>query len=111
MEWNPELGLETLYHEDADGETLTVEKRQHVGAILDANAAARNSVDERARWHEGQNRVASIPLSIYYDLKEKGIIDFNDPGQKKLLKWLDDRDNFMFRTRPGLLAHKSARTA
>ena len=36
-------------------------------------------------------------MVLYYDLKEKGILD--DP--KALKKWLNDADNKAFRTREG----------
>jgi hypothetical protein len=43
------------------------------------------------------SKVASIPLSVFYDLKQKGIVD--DPAAMK--KWLNDSENKFFRTRPG----------
>jgi len=43
--------------------------------------------------------VASIPLSIYYDLKRQGIVD--DPVRLK--RWLNDSDNKYFRTRGGVV--------
>jgi len=44
-------------------------------------------------------KVASIPMNIYFDLKQRGIL--ND--QKKMKQWLNDPDNKYFRTRPGLV--------
>jgi hypothetical protein len=43
------------------------------------------------------SRVASIPLTVYYDLKQKGILD----DQTAMKKWLNDPDNELFRTRKG----------
>ena len=43
------------------------------------------------------SRVASIPLTVYYDLKQKGILD----DQAAMKKWLNDPDNELFRTRKG----------
>jgi hypothetical protein len=43
--------------------------------------------------------VASIPLSVYYELKRQGIAD--DP--KALRKWLNQSENQAFRTREGTL--------
>ena len=51
-------------------------------------------------FHWGDmTRVASIPLSLYFDLKKKGIAD--DPVAMK--RWLNDPDQRFFRTRPGRL--------
>jgi hypothetical protein len=44
-------------------------------------------------------KVASIPLSVYYELKRQGIAD--DP--KALRKWLNQSENRAFRTREGTL--------
>ena len=74
-----------------------VETVQETEAILDANKRALNSSEKK--WGENMNRVASIPLSVYYDLKRKGIAD--DPARLK--KWLNDRDNSAFRTKGGTL--------
>jgi hypothetical protein len=52
--------------------------------------------DKRTKWGD-MSRVASIPLSVYYDLKRRGIAD--DPVA--LRKWLNDGDNRVFRTREG----------
>jgi hypothetical protein len=43
--------------------------------------------------------VATLPLSVYYQLKREGIAD--DP--KRLAKWMNDPDNRAFRTRGGRL--------
>ena len=74
-----------------------VETVQETEAILNANKRALNGSEKG--WGENMNRVASIPLSVYYDLKRKGIAD--DPARLK--KWLNDRDNSAFRTKGGTL--------
>jgi hypothetical protein len=43
------------------------------------------------------HKVASIPMNVYFDLKEKGILD--DPAALK--RWLNDSDNRFFRTKAG----------
>jgi hypothetical protein len=93
---NPEFGTKTIFHSDADG--VHIQKVQDVTNIVEASKGAFNSVDERARWGEW-TRVASIPLSILYDLKAKGIAD----DTKAMKKWLNDRDQRHFRTRPGVV--------
>ena len=91
-------GIKTDFIYEA-GETLkddkiTIASSQDVTAILEANKRARNEID-RHQKHGEWSKVASIPMSIYYDLKAKGIAD--DP--KQLAKWLNDSENRAFRTR------------
>jgi hypothetical protein len=69
---------------------------QDVSTITDANKRQYN--DNTGKWGE-MSKVASIPLPVYYELKRQGIAD--DP--KALKKWLNDRDNQVFRTRAGTL--------
>ncbi len=82
------------FHEDGG---ITLETQQDVSAIVEANKAAYNQVDERANWKGDMHRVGSVPMSIYYDLKRRGILD----DQAALKRWLNDPENQVFRTRPG----------
>jgi phage-related protein len=91
-------GIKTDFVYEA-GETLNDDKityhtQQDVTGIVEANKRARNEID-RHQKHGEWSKVASIPMSIYYDLKAKGIAD--DP--KRLAKWLNDSENRAFRTR------------
>ena len=70
---------------------------QTVDNAAEDNKATFKQFDERADWKGDMHKVASIPMSIFYDLKRKGILD--DPVAMK--KWLNDPDNRVFRTRPG----------
>lgn len=89
-------GITKWWHVTGNGEYV-VETVQETEAILNANKRALNSSEKK--WGENMNRVASIPLSVYYDLKRNGIAD--DPARLK--KWLNDRDNLAFRTKGGTL--------
>ena len=93
---NADAGTTTYFHADADGHHI--QTVQDVTNVIEAAKQSYNSTDERARWGEW-TRVASIPISLYFDLKAKGIAD--DP--KAMRRWLMDRDNQGFRTRPGNL--------
>jgi len=93
---NDAINQVQYWHEHQDG-SVTLETKQDITAIAEANQMVRNTFDERANWKGDMHRVASIPMSIYYDLKAKGILD--DPAAMK--KWLNDPDNVVFRTRPG----------
>jgi len=83
------------------GDTLKDDKiviatLQDVTEIIEANKRSANAVDKHQRYGEW-SKVASIPMSIYYDLKQQGIVD--DPARFK--RWLNDGDNKYFRTRGG----------
>jgi hypothetical protein len=99
---DPETGIKKWfrYHESSSGneseDSFSIETTQDVTSIVESTKASFNSTDERAKWGEGQY-VASIPISIWQDLKKKGIAD----NEKLFKAWLNDRDNRVFRTRPG----------
>lgn len=93
---NPETGTTTYFH--STPEAIHIEKVQDVTSIVEDAKNVFNSIDERARWGE-LTHVASIPMSIFYDLKAKGIVD----DEKAMKKWLNSPENRYFRTRPGVV--------
>ena len=92
---DPQLGI-TKYWQVKDNGEYVVETVQDVTGIAEYNKRSYNNTDKK--WND-LNKVASIPLSVYYDLKRKGIAD--DPVALK--KWMNDSDNQVFRTRQGRL--------
>ena len=92
---DPELGITKYWHVKDNGEYV-VETVQDVTGIAEYNKRSYNNADKK--WKD-VNKVASIPLSVYYELKRQGIAD--DP--KALRKWLNDSNNRVFRTRQGVL--------
>ena len=82
----------------SDGEKFRIERTQDVTDVIEFNKAKYNSTDERAKWGE-MTHIATLPLTLFYDLKAKGITD--DP--RKFKAWLSDRDNQLFRARSGRL--------
>ncbi len=92
---DPELGITKYWHVKDNGEYV-VETVQDVSGIAEYNKRSYNNTDKK--WND-LNKVASIPLSVYYELKRQGIAD--DP--KALRKWLNDSNNQVFRTRQGVL--------
>jgi hypothetical protein len=93
-----ETGTTRLFHYDPDTDTATIETQQDVTGLIAMNRDIFNGTDERARWSDGHGeRVASIPMSVLFDLETKGIAK----DQKALRRWLNDPDNRFFRTRPG----------
>lgn len=93
---NKAIGQHQVWHDHEDG-SVTIQTVQKVDDVAEANKQTFNQFDERANWKGDMHRVASIPMSIFYDLQRKGIL--NDPVAMK--KWLNDPDNRVFRTRPG----------
>lgn len=89
-------GIVTSFHYDADTDEAIISKEQDVSSIVEANKAEFNEAPDR--WGEW-TKVGSIPLSVYYELERKGILQ----DQKALAKWLNDPDNRAFRTRPGTI--------
>ena len=83
-----------LYDEGTD--TATIKASQNVEPLLELNKIDFNEAP--TGWGDGR-RVASIPLNVYWDLKQKGIVG----DQKALRRWLNDPDNRLFRTRPGII--------
>ena len=87
------------FEEDTSGRnehSFVLSREQDVTQILKDNKEQFNESDKRDAYGHW-NKVASIPMVLYYELKEKGILD--DP--KALKKWLNDPDNKAFRTREG----------
>jgi hypothetical protein len=102
LSFDPMSGISTDFSYEA-GETLAddhfvISSSQDVTKIIEANKRSEVEVDSRHKWGEF-SKVASIPLSIYYDLKKQGIID----DKKRFKRWLNDSDNKFFRTRGGTI--------
>jgi len=102
LSYDPMSGIKTDFTYEA-GETLAddhfvISTSQDVSKIIEVNKRSANAVDKRDKWGEF-SKVASIPLSIYYDLKKQGIID----DEQRFKRWLNDGDNKLFRTRGGTI--------
>lgn len=93
---DPLTGITRFFHWDDSRDEFLIQTRQETTPIVEANKLAYNEAPER--WGD-MTRIASIPASIYFDLKKKGITD--DP--KAFKRWLSDPDNRFFRTKGGSL--------
>lgn len=89
-------GITQWFHHDPVTDTSTIETVQDVAPIAGANHDDFKQVTSLDRWGDGQ-RVARIPLTVYHELRKKGITQ--DSAAFK--RWLNDPDNRVFRTRPG----------
>lgn len=95
---DPVTKTRSFFHWNEAEEAAHIETLQDVTEVVEDNKGLYNLHDERAPWKgDGMHKVASIPLNVYADLQRQGIVD--DP--EAFRRWLNDRDNLVFRTRPG----------
>ena len=95
--------IKTIIHTTGDDAgTYHLEEVQECDDIVEVNKALYNSVDERARFGNGFVRVASVPLVVFFEQWKKGLFR-GAKLSKDDQKFLNDRDNQAFRTRPGRL--------
>ena len=90
-----DIGYQQVFHSDSEG-NLAIQTVQDVTDVVEENKRLFNATEKSTPWGEGQ-RVASIPLSIYYSKEFQEI----RKDQKKLRAWLNDSANAAFRTRAG----------
>ena len=98
LDYDPATGITQWFHYDEITGDIGLETKQDVTAVIEGTKGAFNPVDERAPWKGAVHKVASIPLVIYNELAK---ISNNFKDQRVIRKWLNDRDNSVFRTRPG----------
>lgn len=97
FDFDPVFGVRRWFHYDHATDQFTIETEQDISLMREVNTARFN--DAPSDWRGDMHLVASIPLNIYMELKEKGIAD----DQEALRRWLNDRDNRVFRVRPGVV--------
>lgn len=95
LDHDPLMGTTDYFLWDPVAETFQVQTEMHHDVLFDWNAHQRN---EGGRFGD-LKKVASIPLNLYFELKQQGIVD----DQAAFRRWLNDRDNRHFRTHPGTL--------
>lgn len=104
--WDPVTCTKRVWHELDRGNEFAVETIVDVTALVEQNKAEYAATDEHARWGkpgEVWAKVASIPSHIYFAAKKAGKFDPSDNAS--LMRWLSDRDNLAWRTRPGRLGN------
>lgn len=101
MDYDPLTRTLNRMHFCEHDDTFVIETVQDASPTLDLNKASMAQTDERAPWRDGiGEKVASIPTGVWEDLMRSGLA-YDD---KALRRWLDDRDQSVFRTRPGRLS-------
>lgn len=85
------------------GDDLVIKQSQDISQIVENNKSEYNSYDTRAKWGDTlNNKVASIPLTVFQDLEKQGITrGFTVIDMPRFKQWLNDPNNRVFRTRPG----------
>jgi|TARA_R100001480_G_scaffold50559_1_gene63859 putative lipase involved disintegration of autophagic bodies len=100
LSFDPTSGIRTdfIFEEGTNlkDDQIVIATSQDVTAIVKANKRSANAIDKHQK-HGEWSKVASIPMSVYHQLKEQGITD--DPARFK--RWLNDGENKYFRTRGG----------
>lgn len=95
---DPLTGDETWFHFDHADETFTLEQRApDLAPILEHNRRLFNEAG--SGWKGDMHHVATIPLTLLHQLKQRGVLD----DAKSFKKWLADPDNRFFRTKAGAL--------
>jgi hypothetical protein len=90
-------GITRYWHYNDETDEATIQTTQDMTAVIEANKRDFAAVDNKANWKGEWHHVASIPESVYFQLKAEGKLD----DQAYMKKWLNDPDNRFFRVRPG----------
>ena len=98
LDYDPATGITQWFHYDEITGDIGLETQQDVTAVIEGTKGEFNPVDERAPWKGDVHKVASIPMTIYHELAK---ISNNFKDERVIRKWLNDKDNRVFRTRPG----------
>lgn len=96
-------GQRTFFSFDNERDEFTIRTEHDVTGLIEDNKRQQNlEPNERgAKFKGDMHRVASIPLTIYCELKAQGIIGPTPEHARKLKAWLNDPDNRLFRTKLG----------
>ena len=91
-------GMHTRYEFDASADEIRITPAQYLAGLLEANKAEFNG-DHRRNGDGLGRKIASIPLITYFELRKAGVTR----DRKAFARWLNDPDNRMFRTAPGVV--------
>jgi hypothetical protein len=99
---DPLLGHVEYFHYDPETDGFAIETVADVEPLIEINKYLSNNAP--LRWGELAH-VASLPSVIVTDLVQQGILA--GPGKivdrDRFKRWLNDRNNRLFRTRPGFV--------
>lgn len=90
LDRDPLTGATEWFHSNADGTEFVIERVENVEPLIEHNKFLAN---ESRKGKDGW-MIAQFPMSIYWELRQKGWLPDQDP--KAYAKWLSDRDNRVF---------------
>jgi hypothetical protein len=95
---NPAEGSVETFHTDPEG--FVIHKQQDITALVERNAALRNSVgDYQSFKGETFHQFASVPKSVIEDMiRQNGMAWWHD--KEAVVRWIQDRDQSVFKTHP-----------
>jgi len=86
-------GTTTKMHVTTD-QKLVFEDTVQIDRIAEQNKAARDAISKTDRLPDGMVRVASLPMVVYLELQQKGILK----DKTALRKWLNSEAAAPYRT-------------
>ena len=100
LDHDTETGITEWYHFDATDGSFTIETTQDVGDLIECNQRLYNN--SASTWGE-MDMVARFPLTVLMDLVQRRILDpgFRVINDVAYTRWLNDRDNMVWRTKRG----------
>lgn len=102
LDHDPDSGITEYYHFDPHTHGFTIETVQDVTGILETNQRLWNDAPLRfGEW----SHCARVPMVMFQELAKQGITTAAGAilDEDRFRRWLNDRDNRAFRTRPGVL--------
>lgn len=93
-EYDPETGITEIDYASDDDDKLVVQKIEDVEGLLDRNQELRNSGATDVGIKKGLWHVASIPVTVQYELLKKGINIFQKDDHRKM--WEEINANYPY---------------
>jgi hypothetical protein len=94
-EFDPATGIARYFHYDHATGAFHIEEVQEVTDLVALNAEEQKY--DTGKFGDGMHCVASIPMTTYMDLRQKGILK----NPERLKTWLNDPNNRAFRRKLG----------
>ena len=94
IEVDPATRTKKLFHWDAATQSFTIEVVTDVEDVIEQAKLERNNINTKS-WKGDMHKVASLPLSIWFKLRQSGCLQ----DQKCIRKFLLDPENRHFLTR------------
>lgn len=98
---DPITGIETIFHDRPDTDGFTLETRQDISSIIEANKKAQNEGDGYTPSRD-MKHVATVPFIVLQIWAQEAGVEMSDPAFSEIIKRkLNDSDLKYFRTGMG----------